>query len=199
MDTVEHIKEKKPRKRRQKPTLITIPEIIPTPRDVLVTTEVFHLGEDVYIKELACYFPQTNAASTWSFKQPYSIDCLQEEYLKLINLQTLHAHQLAWKSGELHYTGMYAILHRLTSTNAVYYYVQEDIPNPLQGHAHVDLVKMGCPHPNFLQYEGDVLCPNHQGLPGGCALQKALKLGQWYKTLCDYAPAVAVPETNIQK
>ena len=99
----------------------------------------------------------------------------------------------------MRYSGLPGILHSVTSANIVYFFVQSDVVNPLREYAHIDLAKMGCPHPNFLNYDKTVYCTIHQGLQGQCAVQTALRLGQWYNNLCSISlvePVVPICETE---
>ena len=196
---------KKPLKKKRKTSKrlpMTVPiQPTPTTQDVIAATEVFQVGQDVYVKEIAFYFLQNHTIRVWSFKPPFSLDCFQPIHRNQVNLQTIHVHKLPWDSGTIAYSALYDIVHKITSTNVVYYYVQESMPNPLEGCAHINLTKMGCPHPSFLKYEGieKMYCPIHQGLPGECAVQTVAKLSQWYKSICQEippAPTVVAPDTT---
>ena len=201
---------KKPLKKKRKTTKRepVVPPIqhTPTPQDVIAATEVFQVDQDVYVKEIAFYFLKNHTIRVWSFRPPFSLDCIQPLHRNHVNLQTIHFHKLPWDSGNIAYSALYDIVHKITSTNVVYYYVQESMSNPLEGYAHINLTKMGCPHPSFLKDEGrqKMYCPIHQGLPGECAVQTVAKLSQWYKSICQEIPpaptvVVAPTENHPQK
>ena len=207
-EEVQH-QTKKPLKKKRKSSkqirpITVIPTIQPnpTPTDVFAATQVFQLNQDVYVKEIAFYFLQNHTIRVWSFKPPFSLDCFQPIHSKHVNMQTNLIHKLPWNSGNMIYSAMYDIIHKITSTHNVHYYVQDSIPNPLEGYAHINLTKMGCPHPSFLKYEGgEMYCPIHQGLPGECAVLNVSKLGQWYKSLCQKIPStptIVAPTENTQ-
>lgn len=200
----ENVFKKKPDKRtskRRKCIKIepTSSQVTPSDKDVIAAVEVFHLEGDAYIKELALYYIHNQNIIVYSFKSPFDIECLQPKYKKLIDLQTVYGHHLTWNSGAVRYSALPGILHSVTSVNTVYFFVQPGIVNPLREYTHIDLAKMGCPHPNFLDYDKTVYCTIHQGLQGQCAVQTALRLGQWYNNLSNLSPVdTALPKCETE-
>ena len=168
------------------------------PDILIVAIEGFQLNNDFYAKELAFFNPTNMRCWSGLFKAPFEKKYLKKKAADVIENFTRTVHGLKWEEGVFPYPMIYHVVSHFGSENHLYSkgkdmcaWLQQFTSTPV-----IDLDQFGCPGIQELPH--GCLCMHHNTLDKSCAIDKAVRLGQYYTKMFSLQP-VAMPVVNNQE
>lgn len=167
------------------------------PDTLFVGVEGFQLNNDFYLKELAFFNPVTMQCWSGLFKPPFDKKYMKKKGADAIDTITRNVHGLKWDDGAFPYPMAYYVVSHFGSENLLYSkgkdvcaWLQQFTTTPI-----IDLDQFGCPPLKELPH--GCLCLHHNTLDKSCAIDKAVRMGQFFSKVFALQP-VAQPIVKKQ-
>ena len=153
----------------------------PTPQMMIVDFETFEIEDHHYIKELAFYNPFQMHHWVSTFQSPFTLLSLKKSFRNKVENQQFDLHGLEWGGGLLPYTSVFQVLYSFASNCTLYTQNSEKsrILQHLTNCTILDLDYMDIPPVYELPFGS--YCYFHDSSKFSCALDKAIRIGQYYK------------------
>jgi len=173
---------------RQDGAVIRSSTVPPAANILIVDVEGFQLKKDFYVKELAFYQPFTKEYWLATFKPPFDRQYVKKKYCTDMDWVTRNLHGLKWEEGQYPYSMAYYMINHFGSHFLLHakgeeksLWIQHQTPFTV-----INLELMGSPKAKELPF--GCFCTFHNTLEKSCALDKAVRLGQFYEGLFTMHP-----------
>ena len=154
-----------------------------TPQVMIVDFEGYEFDGNYFIKELAFYDPFGMYRWNTTFRSPFALISCKKRLTENIELQQFQSHGLTWESGQLPYSGQAHIVSSFASNYQLYAQNSEktQILEQVSNCTITDLSFMNVPPVYELPFGS--FCFYHDVTKFSCALDKAVRIGQYFLNL----------------
>ncbi len=149
----------------------------------IVDVEGFQIKQDFFIKELAFYNPYSKQMWSGVFHAPFDRAYLKKKGQECIEYASSNLHGLRWEQGQYPYSMSYHLISHFGKKGNLYakgsqkcVWLQQYTTSPV-----TNLEVFGCPPPKDLPQA--YLCIEHSSLEKACAMDKAIRLGNYMASL----------------